>query len=103
MFIIVVIVGSIVGSIIGMMRGLPVITKIHLTTWPSEGFSFVNDRCKMKPRTWAKLFGGGMNSVHINILQVQQQHNFRDLIRGSNSLEMTKASSEYSRFHSAAI
>ncbi len=93
-FIFHVLLGSIVGSLIGMMRGLPVKSDIHLTTWPSEGFSFVNDRFKKKPRTWAKLFGGGMNSVQIHIIQVQKRQELKELISGSDALEKVKKSKE---------
>lgn len=93
-FSLVLMIGSISGSTLGMMRGLPITSRIYLTTWPSEGFSFVNDRCKMQPRTWAKLFGGGMNSVQIHILQVQRQQGFKELLSGSDILEKIKEPKE---------
>ena len=78
---------SIFGSLLGILRGLPVSPQILLTTWPTEGFSFVNERCVIKPHTWAKLFGGGMNSFQFHILQLKRQQEFRLLISGSNDFE----------------
>ncbi len=86
-FIVTTITGSICGSLLGMLRGLPVAPEIHLTTWPTEGYSFVNERCIPRPHIWANIFAGGMNSFHLHVLQVMRQQEFRELLSGSDELE----------------
>ena len=88
--ILVTITGATFGAMLGMIRGLPVAPLIYLTTWPSEGFSFVNERCTIPPHTWAKIFGGGMNSVQFCTLQVENQRDFRRLISGASNGKVDK-------------
>ncbi len=90
----VIITGSVCGALLGILRGLPVAPKIHLTTWPTEGFSFVNERFTIRPRLWARVFGGGMNSFQYITLQVKRQREFQNIISGSskNSNEDIKQS-----------
>ena len=78
---------SILGSLIGILRGLPIAPNIRLTTWPNEGYSFVNERCIINPHTWARLFGGGMNSFQFVMMQVKRNQEFRLLISGSSDFE----------------
>lgn len=76
--------GSIFGSLLGVLRGLPIAPEICLTTWPNEGYSFVDQRCVMNPHIWANLFGGGMNSFKFFMIQVKRNQEFSLLISGSN-------------------
>ena len=96
------IIGSVIGALLGMLRGLPIASSVCLTTWPSEGYTFVHDRCALKPYLWSRVFGGGMNSCRLHMFQVAMQQEFKLLISGKNGFNDSLATNQVNMNHAGS-
>ena len=83
-FLCAVFVGVITGSMLGLLRGLPIVPRISLTTWPDDGYSFSHSRKRKQPHFWSIFLAGGTNSCELYILSVEEMDLFRSLLRGDN-------------------
>lgn len=96
------IIGSVIGALLGMLRGLPIASSVCLTTWPSEGYTFVHDRCALQPHLWSRVFGGGMNSCRLHMFQVAMQQEFKLLISGKNGFNDSLATNQVNMNHAGS-
>ena len=78
-----IILGLVTGSMLGLLRGLPIVPKMVLTTWPKDGYMFVHDRNSKPSYFCSTLLSGGMNSCELYMINVSEIGLFRALISGT--------------------
>ena len=74
--------GALSGSLLGLLRGLPVVPKINLTTWPRDGYHFSNSRQSKNSHYMSKVLSGGLNSCELHMMNLTEMELFRSLLSG---------------------
>jgi len=75
-------IGVLAGSLVGLLRGLPIVPRIHLTTWPNDGYQFTHNRKSKPVHFFASLLSGGMNSCELYVMNISDMELFRLLLSG---------------------
>ena len=88
-------VGTLTGSLIGLLRGLPIVPRIHLTTWPHDGYQFKHTRMSKAPHLLSKFFGGGMNSCEVYLIHVTEIELFRSMLSGNVGVNILLSDKSY--------
>ena len=86
----IVLLGAVLGSVISLVRGLPISLNIHLTVWPTQGFSFVNQQNDCYPNQLPYYFCGKMNTCKLYVLFLEDMGNFKKLLSGSEDISMNQ-------------